>query len=309
FMWPTRSIRRWVEGQIADFAPDVVVFGAPHPLAHMGPGLRERTGVPYAVMCHGAEITIPAAVPLLRRLVRWPLRRADSLFAVSRFTARRVERLTRRPVSVIGAGVDIEAFTPADAPPDSPVIACVSRFVPRKGHDRVLRSVARLREQGVDATALIVGTGRLEKRLRRLADDLGVPTRFEVGVPWSELGGLYRTATVFVMPCRSRWFGLEVEGLGIVFLEAAAAGLPVLAGDSGGAPETVIPGRTGFVVPDDDAIDQALRMLVAAPDWARRVGAAGRRRVEAEFTWNAAAGRMIHGLEAILSESDGDDPS
>ena len=134
FMWPTRRIRKWVEGHISDFGPDLVLFGAPHPLAFLGSRLRRRTGVPFGVVCHGAEVTIPAAFPVTRQLVAHPLRRADMLFAVSEFTARRVRRLTRRPVDVIGAGVNPGFRSRSDPVAESPiVIGCVSRFVPRKG--------------------------------------------------------------------------------------------------------------------------------------------------------------------------------
>jgi phosphatidylinositol alpha-1,6-mannosyltransferase len=299
FMWPTPGVRRWVEAQVAEFRPDVILFGAPHPLAHLGPALRRSTGLPYAVLCHGAEVTIPAAFPVARRLVRWPLRRADALFAVSRFTARRVERLAGRPVRYVGAGVDVAAFTPASAPPESPVVGCVSRFVPRKGQRRVLRAVAALREEGVGADVLLVGTGRDERALRRLTERLDLPVRFEVGVPWARLPDLYREMTVFAMPCRSRWFGLEVEGFGLVFLEAAAAGLPVIAGDSGGSPETVLPGRSGFVVDGTDALTEGLRMLLGDAETARAMGFAGRERVVAEFTWEAVAARLAGGLSDI----------
>ena len=299
FMWSTREVRRWVEEQVAEFRPDVILFGAPHPLAHMGPALRRATGVPYAVLCHGAEVTLPAAFPVARQLVRWPLRRADALFAVSRFTSRRVERLTRRPVTYVGAGVDVAAFTPASAPPETPVIGCVSRFVPRKGQRRVLEAAAALRDEGVTADVLLVGKGRDERALRRLAGRLGLPVRFEVGVPWARLPDLYREMTIFAMPCTSRWFGLEVEGLGLVFLEGAAAGLPVVAGDSGGSPETVLPGRTGFVVDRTDALVEGLRLLLGDPEKARAMGAAGRERVVAEFTWEAVAERLLAGLSAV----------
>ncbi|MBP1632407.1 MAG: glycosyl transferase group 1, partial [Acidobacteria bacterium] len=136
--------------------------------------------------------------------------------------------------------------------------------------------------------------------LRRLAAELEVPTRMEVAVPWARLPGLYREMTVFAMPCRSRWFGLEVEGLGLVFLEAAAAGLPVLAGDSGGSPETVLPGETGFIVTDDAALDEGLRLLLDDPVRAREMGRAGRERVLAEYTWEAVAGRLAEGLAAAV---------
>lgn len=304
FMWPTPSVRRWVEEQAAAFGPDVVLFGAPHPLAFLGPGLRRRLGVPYAVLCHGAEVTLPAALPVTRQLLRTVLGRADAVFAVSRFTAGRVERLARRPVRYVGAGVD-PSFSPGPPRPGGQVVGCVSRFVPRKGQRRVLRAAARLRAEGRDTSVLLVGRGRDEQRLRRLADRLGVPTRFEVGVPWERLPSLYREMDVFAMPCRSRWFGLEVEGLGLVFLEAAATGLAVLAGDSGGSPETVVPGETGFVVAADRHLVEGIRTLLDDPDRAAAMGAAGRQRVLAEYTWDAVAGRLRDGLAAAAGGAPG----
>ncbi|MBN2113565.1 MAG: glycosyltransferase family 4 protein [Acidimicrobiia bacterium] len=304
FMWPTRSVRRWVAEQAADFGADVVLFGAPHPLALMGPALRRATGVPYAVICHGAEVFLPAAVPGLRQALRHALRRADALFGVSRYTRGRVERFAGRPVHYLGAGVEA-VFSPGE-PPEEAVVGCVSRFVPRKGQRRVLGAVARLRAEGREVSLLLVGTGRDEQDLRRLAARLGVPTRMEVAVPWSALPGLYRQMTVFAMPCRSRWFGLEMEGLGLVFLEAAACGLPVLAGDSGGSPETVVPGVTGYVVPDDAALEEGLRLLLDDPARAREMGRAGRDRVLAEYTWDQVAARLAEGLrEAAAGASPG----
>lgn len=301
FMWPSRPVRAWLVEQIGDFRPDVLLFGAPHPLALAGPALRAATGVPYGVICHGAEVTIPAAIPVARQVLRRPLRRADVVFGVSRFTCGRVERLAGRPVRYLGAGVE-PAFTPGE-PPASPVVGCVSRFVPRKGQRRVLASVARLRAEGRDLSVLLVGKGRDEEDLRRRAAELGVPTRMEVAVPWESLPGLYREMTVFAMPCRSRWFGLEVEGLGLVFLEAAAAGLPVLAGDSGGSPETVVPGVTGFVVADDAALEEGLRLLLDDPAAAREMGLRGRERVLAEYAWDRVAGRLLAGLEAGVAKN------
>jgi len=294
FMWPTRSVRRWVAAQAAEFRPDVVLFGAPHPLALMGPALRRATGVPYAVICHGAEVFLPAAVPGLRQALRHALGHAEARFGVSRYTRGRVERFARRPVHYLGAGVEA-VFSPGETP-ETAVVGCVSRFVPRKGQRRVLRAVARLRAEGREVSVLLVGTGRDEHDLRRLAARLGVPTRMEVAVPWSALPGLYRQMTVFAMPCRSRWFGLEMEGLGLVFLEAAACGLPVLAGDSGGSPETVVPGVTGYVVADDAALEEGLRMLLDDPARAREMGRAGRERVLAEYTWEQVAARLAEGL-------------
>ncbi len=305
FMWPTPAVRRWVAGQIAEFDPDVMLFGAPLPLARLGPALRRDTGVPYAVLCHGAEVVLPAGFPVVRQLMRSPLRRADAVFAVSRFTLGRVERLTGRHVDYVGGGVDAVFSPPDPSRPAGAVVGCVSRFVPRKGQRRVLRSAARLRAAGRDISVLLVGRGRDEIRLRRLAERLGVPARFEVGVPWARLPELYREMDVFAMPCRSRWFGLEVEGLGLVFLEAAASGLPVLAGDSGGSPETVVPGVTGFVVAEDRHLDEGIVMLLDDPERARQMGVAGRRRVLADYTWDRVTARMEATLERLVSGSAG----
>ncbi|GMQ86637.1 MAG: glycosyltransferase family 4 protein [Acidimicrobiia bacterium] len=299
FMWPTGATGDWIIESAERFAPDVVLFGAPFPLPYIGPRLRDRLKVPYAVLAHGAEVTLPAAAPGFRQAIARALGGADLRFAASRYTADRVARLTGRDVVYIGAGVDVDVFIPApDGRNEVPVVGCVSRFVPRKGQHRLLEAVARLHRP---AEVLIVGKGRKEADLRRLADRLGVRARFIVDPPWSELPGLYRSMDVFCMPCRSRWGGLEVEGLGLVFLEAAASGLPVLVGDSGGSPETVLPGKSGFVVRSVDDIVQGLDILFGDPQAAQEMGAAGRRFVEDRFTWDRVVDRLTAGFEAVLS--------
>lgn len=296
YMLPDRSTKELVRSAVLDFEPDAVLFGAPHPLAQIGPWLRAETGVPFGVLGHGAELTLPGSIPGVRQLLGRSLAAADVLFANSRFTARHVSGLSGKPVVTIGAGVEIDTFTPPESPPDNeiPVVGCVSRFVPRKGQDRLLEAVARL---GRDVEVLLVGTGRTEDKLRSLATKLGVTARFAVDVPWADLPDLYRSMDVFCMPCKSRWGGLEFEGLGLVFLEAAATGLPVLAGDSGGSPETVLPGETGFVVSSVDDIVEGLEILLSDRARATEMGRAGRRFVEREYTWDRVVERLHEGFE------------
>jgi phosphatidylinositol alpha-1,6-mannosyltransferase len=299
YMLPTRATARTIAGAAERFEPDAVLFGAPHPLLFLGDVLRRAFGVPIGVLSHGAEITIPGALPGVRQLVMRDLASADVRFAVSRYTARSVQRISGSPVEFLGAGVDIEAFYPPAVPPanDPPVVGCVSRFVPRKGQDRLIEAVARLDR---DVELLFVGKGRTENELRRKAEDLGVRIRFEVDVPWSELPGLYQQMDIFCMPSKSRWAGLEVEGLGLVFLEAAASGVPVLVGDSGGARETVLPGETGFVVGDVDSIMEGLEILLDDPVEASQMGQRGRRLVEGEFTWTRVVERLCEGFAPFL---------
>ncbi len=301
YMLASRRMRRWVRSHVEDFRPDIVVFGAPHPLAQLGPGLRAETGVPYAVITHGAEVTLPSAIPGLRQILSRTLRRADLLFAVSRYTAARVGTLARQEPVVLGAGVDLDVFYPAQARPDGApvVIGCVSRFVPRKGHVRVIAAAEAFAALGHNVEVLIVGRGRLEKRIRRRVATSTVPVRLEVDAQWSGLAELYREMDVFAMPSRSRWAGLEVEGLGIVYLEAGATGIPVIAGSSGGAPETVIPGVTGFVATSVSELVEALELVVSSRF---EMGQASRRLAETEHSWEAVMDRFHTGLATAVEK-------
>ena len=292
FMWPTQRVRDWVTQHVESYAPDLVMYGAPYPLAQMGARVRKATGVPFAVMTYGAEAIIPMKVPVLRNLVARPLREADVLLSLSRFTGRKVASVTRRTPVILGAGIDLELFHPAESAPDEFVVGCISRFVPRKGHAKVLQAVATLRQEGHQVSALMVGTGRLEQKLRALAEQLAVPTTFATDVAWSELPGLYRQISVFAMPAVSRWWGLEAEGLGMVYLEASASGVPVIAGPSGGAPETVTD-ETGVVAATVEDLASAIRRFVTDPEEAGRVGAAGRAFVAEEYSWERVRERFM----------------
>lgn len=298
FMWPRRAVADWIEAEARAFGAEFVLFGAPTPLPLLGRRLRDRLGVPFGIVAHGAEISIPAAAPGLRRFVVGPLQAADVVFSNSRFTSGVVERLRGRPATYLGIGIDLERFHPSPEAATTPLVGCVSRLVPRKGQAELIRATASVRRRGSHASLLVVGSGRTESRLRRLSRELGVPARFEVGVPDAVLPDLYREMAVFAMPCRSRWFGLEAEGLGIVFLEAAASGLPVIAGNSGGAPETVIPATTGFVVGNQPELEATLDSLLRDPERARAMGRAGRAFMEKQFSWPRVMERFQSGLSA-----------
>lgn len=307
FMWPTRRIRRWLEEHVRDFVPSVVVFGAPHPLAVLGPGLTARRGIPYAVIAHGGEVTLPAALPGARQALRRILRGAALVLTVSEFTARRVRKIADVDAKVLGAGVDLEIFQPEGKPPareaDPLTLGCVSRFVPRKGHRRVIQAAERLAATGRPVQVLLAGEGRLESRLRRRAKRATVPVQVESGVSWEQLPALYRQCDIFAMPSRSRWLGLETEGLGIVYLEAAACGRPVIAGTSGGAPETVVPGVTGLVASTPRRLAEAVEII--APQ-RQEMAQAARRLAEERYSWKQTAHRLDTALNQITTPQNGD---
>src|SRR6201999_2041326 len=173
---------------------------------------------------------------------------------------------------------------------------CVSRLVPRKGQDMLIRAMPAIRERAPGAALVIVGGGPYLTSLRRLAHSFGVAEHvvFTEGVPGDELPAHHALADVFAMPCRTRGAGLDVEGLGIVFLEASATGVPVIAGTSGGAPETVRHNQTGVVV-DGRSVQQitdAVSELLADPDRAAAMGAAGREWATAQWRWDDLAERL-----------------
>jgi phosphatidylinositol alpha-1,6-mannosyltransferase len=178
----------------------------------------------------------------------------------------------------------------------------VSRLVPRKGQDMLIRALPTIRRRVPGAALLLGSGGPYRSTLERLAREHGVESDvvFTGSVPWAELPSLYAAGDVYAMPCRTRAAGLDVEGLGIVYLEASATGLPVVAGDSGGAPDAVLPGETGYVVGGRDvpAIAARITDLLADPAAARAMGAAGRAWVEREWRWERQAAR----LSALLAD-------
>jgi phosphatidylinositol alpha-1,6-mannosyltransferase len=310
FIWPSPSFGERLRGAVARTGAEVVLFGDAFPLALLGPGLAER-GVPYVVAAHGFDYwlsTVPVAHEVMERMTS----RAARVAVCSEFIARRVRTAVPRrvPVSVLYPGADVERFRPDLATGDlrerhgigdRPLVVCVSRLVPRKGQDMLIRSMREVQRRVPEAALLIVGAGPFERKLRQLAERAPNRSVFFVGqVPEEDLPRYYAVGDVFAMPCRSRVAGLEVEGWGNVFIEAAACGRPVVVGDSGGARETLVHGETGLLVDgrDERGIADALASLLEDPAYARRLGKAGRVRVEREHTWPRAAERLAGWLRA-----------
>jgi phosphatidylinositol alpha-1,6-mannosyltransferase len=230
----------------------------------------------------------------------------------SEFIARTVRTAVPRsvPVSVLYPGADIDAFRP-DLPTadlrerhgigDRPLVVCVSRLVPRKGQDTLIEGMADVRRRVPDAALMVVGGGPYESRLRELAGAAPADSVYFSGqVSEEDLPRYYAMGEVFAMPCRTRLGGLEVEGWGNVFIEAAACGRPVVVGDSGGAREALVDGETGTLVNGNDAqeVARAVADLLADPGRASAMGRAGRARVERAHTWPAIAEKLTLWLQA-----------
>jgi phosphatidylinositol alpha-1,6-mannosyltransferase len=312
-MLPVPAVSRRAAAIAREHGCDAVLFGAAAPLGLITPALR-RAGVTRAVaLTHGHEAgwaALPGARSLLRRIGD----EVDTITYLGEYFRTRLARAlspaAARNLTRLAPGVDVDAFHPGAAGPamrerlglaDTPVAVCVSRMVPRKGQDTLIRAWPKVRAEIGDATLLLVGDGPYRGDLERLAKQLDVASaiRFTGPVPQADLSAYYAAGDVFAMPCRTRRRGLDVEGLGIVYLEASATGLPVIGGDSGGAPDAILDGETGYVVPGGDvhAVTTRVAELLGDPAKARAMGEKGLAWVHREWRWELAAAR----LEAILS--------
>lgn len=301
--WVDTRMRRLIEQR----GIDTVWFGAAAPLALLAGRARRAGATRVVASTHGHEVgwsMLPVARSALRRIGD----ETDVVTFVSRYTRGRFASAfgPRAALEHLPPGVDTERFRPDPAARAAlreryrlggrPTVVCVSRLVPRKGQDMLIRALPAIRRDVDGAALVIVGGGPHLEALRKLASDRGVidDVVFTSGVPAAELPAHYAFGDVFAMPCRTRGAGLDVEGLGIVFLEASATGVPVVAGDSGGAPETVLDGQTGRVVDgrDLEAITQAVSGLLADPELAARMGIAGRDWVTSQWRWDTHAARL-----------------
>jgi phosphatidyl-myo-inositol dimannoside synthase len=300
---PTPGVARRAAQLASEHGCDRVWFGAAAPLGL----LAHKLGLERAVgLTHGHEVGW-AALPLARAALRRIADGCDVITYLTEYQRARLEPVVngRARMERLTPAVDSSIYHPqVDGAQvrsrlglsERPVIVCVSRLVPRKGQDALVKVLPRVRRHVPDAALLLVGGGPHRPAIERLARESGVADHvvFTGSVPWEELPTHFAAGDVFAMPCRTRNAGLDVEGLGIVYLEASAIGLPVVAGDSGGAPDAVREGETGFVVPgrDLEKLTDRLVTLLRDPELARKMGTAGREWVQCAWTWESQAARL-----------------
>ena len=293
---PTRSLVRRIDTLAREVDASVIFVD---PMLPLGLLARYVRAAPHVIVTHGAEITVPGRLPGSRLLARRVLRGAAGIVAAGSYPAREAARAagSSLPTLIVPPGVDTDRFRPAASEdarratrerfgisPDRPLVLGLSRLVPRKGFDVLIDAIA-----AVDAPVqlAIAGAGRDRRRLesRAAARGLGARVRFFGRVSDADLPSLYACADVFAMLCRDRWGGLEAEGFGIVFLEAAASGVASIAGRSGGAHEAVADGETGYVVEPRDvaAVRDALEALLHDDELRCRFGVAARARAVDQF--------------------------
>lgn len=294
-----------INSMAADFGADFVVLDPALPLGLVGPSLK----LPYMVVLHGAEVTVPGRLPGSKQVLGHVLRGAQHIISAGGYPDQEGMHAAGRalPSTVVPPGVDTKRFVPLSTEQrrdarvkfgmkgDAEVVLGISRLVPRKGFDTLIKAVAQLAPHHPKLQLVIASTGRDESRLKKIAEETRAPVSFLGRVDHDDLPLLYGCADIFSMMCRNRWGGLEQEGFGIVFVEAASCGVPQVAGRSGGAAEAVLDGVTGFVLDNPtDVAAVAARIAAILDDDALRVSMAraSRERAETEFDYEVLAGRL-----------------
>ena len=302
---PHPLMARRINSFAAEIQADFVVLDPAVPLGLIGRSLR----LPYMVIVHGAEVTVPGRLPVSRSALGYVLRGATHVIAAGSYPAAEARRAAGEnlPITVIVPGVDTNRFVMLSGEQrsearrelgvaqDAQLIVGVSRLVPRKGFDTLIRAAAQLRASHPRLVVAIAGSGRDRNRLEKLRTELNSPVMFLGRVSNETLPLLYGCADIAAMICRSRWGGLEQEGFGIVFAEAASCGVPQIAGASGGAADAVIDGVTGRVIRNPRSVSdvaKAIAELLADHDLRSRMQLASRARAVDEFDYDVLAARL-----------------
>jgi phosphatidylinositol alpha-1,6-mannosyltransferase len=307
---PSRGALRAIEAAITRHEPDLVLFDPAWPLGLLGPHLSK----PYGVILHGAEVTVPARLPLAASSMRRVLRHAQVAVCAGGYPeaeARRNAADFMPAVVQVPPGVDTARFHPLDdaqrhrvrramgLSEEGMLVISYSRLVPRKGVDTLIRASARLVGDVPTLSVAIGGDGRDRARLEKLAESTKAPVTFLGRVSDDQLGPWLAASDLMVMDCRSRWLGLEQEGFGMVFLEAASSGVAQIAGRSGGSAEAVLEGVTGLVLDDSrsvSALANAMRELLGDVGLRQRYADASRSLALERFEWSGLATRLGDGL-------------
>lgn len=311
---PTRRAENFVKETIQKYQPKSLIIDPAFPLGILGP----RFGLPYGLVIHGAEASIPAKLVPTRALIDKAIRSSELIVSASRWAEGTLSAHIQegQKTIYIPPGVDTERFVPLDPNEKAaarkkfgldqnvPIILSVSRLVARKGFDTLIEISAELVKRWPELQVVIAGQGREEKRLRSLSARIQAPVKFLGYVDDADLAELYGCVDIATMLCHDRWFGLEQEGFGIVFLEASASATPVIAGSSGGSAEAVVDNQTGFIVQtrQRERLLSAFEKLLSDSSLRADMALKGRAYAQ-EFSYDKLAKKLQRAIEELSLSS------
>jgi len=293
FLFNPNKVLQEVQEIINHRKVDIILHGSSNPnflfinkLTNLElPNQPRHIKIPQYMICHGAEFNILNYIPLIRTILKRNLNNLNKVFTVSEFSRKKLIDITSTEVINIGAGADIEDFE-RDYKIDSGLtVGVVSRFVSRKKINWLIDAVHEINQEGYDIKLNILGFGKQENYLKKLAGISSAEVTFFNDLEGGNNGDFYKSIDIFAMPSTSKYFGIEYEGLGLVYLEAGTYGLPVIVGASGGSIETILPGRSGFVVSSPKILKEAILYFINNPQKLEEFGKASKKFVKENYNW------------------------
>ena len=294
---PTRRTISEISKVIEENGIDHILMGSSNPQFLLVRFLL-KLNIPISMIAHGAEFNIVRFIPILNNIMRSSMSSLNTIYTISNFSLKKLEKMTETKVVFIGAGTSSFDSDIQDETSDMQkvLVGVSSRFVPRKKIDWVIEVCSNLLDEGYDVELYIYGHGRLKEKLKKLSQLFSVKTTFYPNNELEDISDFYKKIDIFAMPSHSRFFGLEYEGLGLVYLEAASHGLPVITGSSGGSVETIIPGKTGFVAHTKNHLYDAIKYFLDNPDSIGKFGLEGKKFITENYSWTGVADKYKNSL-------------
>tara|TARA_Y100001970_G_scaffold282117_1_gene394312 strand:+ start:44 stop:1111 length:1068 start_codon:yes stop_codon:yes gene_type:complete len=292
FLFSSNTVLQEVQEIVNDREIDIILHGSSNPnflfvnkLTNLDlPNQPRHIKIPQYMICHGAEFNILNYIPLVRTILKRNLNNLNKVFTVSEFSRKKLIDITSTEVINIGAGADIEEFEKEYKVEGALTVGVVSRFVSRKKINWLIDAVHEINEEGYEIKLNILGFGKQKNYLKKLAGISSAEVTFFDEIE-EDTSDFYKSIDIFAMPSTSKYFGIEFEGLGLVYLEAGSYGLPVIVGASGGSIETILPGRSGFVVSSPKLLKEAILYFTNNPQKIEEFGKANKKFVKENYNW------------------------
>ena len=300
FIFNPNKVFKEVQEIVIEKQIDLILHGSSNPnflfvnkLTNLQlPNQPRHIKIPQYMICHGAEFNILNYIPLVRTILKRNLNNLNKIFTVSEFSRKKLIDITSTEVINIGAGADIEEFEKDYKVEGALTVGVVSRFVSRKKINWLIDAAHEINQEGYEIKLNILGFGKQENYLKKLAGITSAEVTFFDDLEEEENSNFYKSIDIFAMPSTSKYFGIEYEGLGLVYLEAGSYGMPVIVGASGGSIETILPGRSGFVVSSPKLLKEAILYFINNPQKIEEFGNESKKFVKENYNWEKSIDKL-----------------